>query len=63
MQQYVGYCPQFDALIEKLTVRETLVMYARIRGIEEGSIDDEVERLITKLLLTPHTKKLSGNLR
>ncbi|CAE7526061.1 ABCA4, partial [Symbiodinium sp. CCMP2592] len=26
----LGYCPQFDALPDKLTVRETLSLYARI---------------------------------
>merc|ERR1740138_2056073 len=27
-RQHLGYCPQFDALPEKLTVRETLNLYA-----------------------------------
>ena len=28
----MGYCPQFDALFPKMTGREHLVMYARIKG-------------------------------
>ncbi|MFN7124046.1 MAG: ATP-binding cassette domain-containing protein, partial [Hydrogenophaga sp.] len=28
-----GYCPQFDALFEFLTVWEHLVLYARLRGM------------------------------
>ena len=63
VQQYVGYCPQFDALIEKLTVKETLTMYSRLRGITSDQIDSEVQKLITKLLLTEYTDKLAGNLR
>jgi hypothetical protein len=30
------YCPQFDALFEKLTVREHLEMYSRIKGLSEA---------------------------
>jgi ATP-binding cassette subfamily A (ABC1) protein 3 len=30
---FIGYCPQFDALLENLTVREHLELYASIKGI------------------------------
>ena len=63
VQQRVGYCPQFDALIEKLTVRETLTMYARLRGVPEPDINDVVTTLISKLLLEEYTQKRAGNLR
>ena len=63
VQQLVGYCPQFDALIEKMTVIETLRMYARLRGVPEDSIADVVASLIDKLLLDEYTDKLAGNLR
>ena len=59
----MGYCPQFDALIEKLTVRETLTMYARLRGVPEPDINDVVTTLISKLLLEEYTQKRAGNLR
>jgi len=29
----VGYCPQFDAIYELLTVREHLKLYAAIKGV------------------------------
>ena len=32
-QELMGYCPQFDALLELLTVREHLELYAKIKGI------------------------------
>jgi ATP-binding cassette subfamily A (ABC1) protein 3 len=54
----VGYCPQFDALIDLLTGRETLVIYARLRGIKEKRIRATVDRLIHDLLLTPYANKL-----
>lgn len=33
-RQNLGYCPQFDRLVEYLTVEETLKLFARLRGIE-----------------------------
>ena len=43
----IGYCPQFDALLEFLTVREHLELYARIKGVPESSLS-EVCSLILK---------------
>ncbi len=34
----VGYCPQMDALDKLLTVRETLSVYCKIRGIPSSKI-------------------------
>jgi ATP-binding cassette subfamily A (ABC1) protein 3 len=36
----IGYCPQFDALLEFLTVQEHLELYARIKGVADYRIDD-----------------------
>ena len=44
----IGYCPQFDALLEFLTVREHLELYARIKGVPESSLS-EVCSLILKV--------------
>ncbi len=32
-RNYIGYCPQFDALLENLTAREHLYLYAALKGI------------------------------
>ncbi len=32
------YCPQFDALFEKLTVKEHLELYSRIKGLSESQV-------------------------
>lgn len=37
-RQEQGYCPQFDALNDLLTGRETLTMFARVRGIAESEV-------------------------
>lgn len=56
----MGYCPQFDALIDQMTGRETLFMYARLRGVPEKYIPTVVNTLIDILMLRPHADKLAG---
>ncbi|EPY88960.1 ATP-binding cassette sub-family A member 3-like protein [Camelus ferus] len=58
VRQQIGYCPQFDALLDHMTGRETLVMYARLRGIPERHIGACVENTLRGLLLEPHANKL-----
>ncbi|XP_045141968.1 ATP-binding cassette sub-family A member 17-like [Echinops telfairi] len=58
VRQHIGYCPQFDALLEHLTARETLVLYARLRGIPERHIGACVENTLQGLLLESHANKL-----
>jgi len=50
----LGYCPQFDALPDKLTVRETLALYARIRGVPSKLVKDTVESLLARMCLEAH---------
>uniref|UniRef100_A0A670Y4K3 ABC transporter domain-containing protein n=1 Tax=Pseudonaja textilis TaxID=8673 RepID=A0A670Y4K3_PSETE len=57
-KQRIGYCPQFDALLDHMTGRETLSMYARLRGIPERYIGSCVENMLRGLLLEPHANKL-----
>ncbi|KAG7261800.1 hypothetical protein CRUP_037406, partial [Coryphaenoides rupestris] len=58
VQQRIGYCPQFDALLDHMTGRETLSMYARLRGIPEKYVCGCVENVLRSLLLEPHADKL-----
>ncbi|CAD5112606.1 DgyrCDS1819 [Dimorphilus gyrociliatus] len=62
VQQRVGYCPQFDALIDQMTVKETLEMYARLRGVREEELKQVVQSLIQGLLLEEYTDKQAGQL-
>ena len=57
MQQNIGYCPQFDALIERLTGREMLTMFARLRGIPESCISSTVDEKLELLNLRLHADK------
>ena len=53
----LGYCPQFDGLIDSLTGRDHLLMYARLKGIPEDYIVDLVDRCIDSLHLQEHADK------
>ena len=63
MQQRCGYCPQFDALIDQMTVTETLWMYARLRGVQERDIKKVIDKLIKSLLMEDHANKFTKDLR
>ena len=54
---------QFDALIERLTGREMLTMYARLRGVPSNKIEDLVSATIKHLNLTNWADKLCGDYR
>ncbi|CAG2161807.1 unnamed protein product [Oppiella nova] len=56
-QQQIGYCPQFDALLEKLTGKEMLYLFARLRGVPSNKIDGEVQALIKMVDLQNHAHK------
>eukprot|EP00744_Colponema_vietnamica_P002029 GILI01003266.1.p1 GENE.GILI01003266.1~~GILI01003266.1.p1 ORF type:complete len:1526 (+),score=265.44 GILI01003266.1:601-4578(+) len=60
----VGYCPQFDALIDTMTPKEHLELFAGIRGIYRKDVDNIVERLMQVIGLTQYkdvlSEKLSG---
>ncbi|KAM4813631.1 LOW QUALITY PROTEIN: ATP-binding cassette sub-family A member 17-like [Urocitellus parryii] len=58
VRQWIGYCPQFDALLSFMTGRETLVMYARIRGIPERHISSCVDQILEDLVMFVYADKL-----
>jgi len=59
VRQRIGYCPQFDALIDLLTGRELLTLYARLRGIPERHIPQTVQNLAVSLSFDVHIDKIS----
>ena len=63
VRQRTGYCPQFDALIDLMTGREMLRMYASLRGVPEEQIDPLIEDLMRSVLLTEHADKLTKTYR
>ena len=59
----IGYCAQFDSIIDQLTVRETLWMYACAHGIPIEVRQEVINRLIENLTLKPYTNEQAGKLR
>lgn len=57
-QKQIGYCPQFDPLIDQMTCMETLVMFSRLRAIKEELINKTCHSLINLLDLSDHTYKM-----
>ena len=47
--QEIGYCPQFDAIIDCMTANEMLKMFSRLRGIPENKVANEVNKWIDLL--------------
>ncbi|XP_051151534.1 ABC transporter A family member 1 isoform X2 [Andrographis paniculata] len=58
-RQHVGYCPQFDALLEFVTVREHLELYARIKGVQDGELEHVVMEKLVEFDLLKHADKPS----
>uniref|UniRef100_A0A8C3WQU9 ABC transporter domain-containing protein n=1 Tax=Catagonus wagneri TaxID=51154 RepID=A0A8C3WQU9_9CETA len=56
----VGRAPgqEFDALLDHMTGRETLVMYALLRGVPERHIGACVDQILDDLLLCTYANKL-----
>ncbi|KAG1683898.1 ATP-binding cassette sub-family A member 3 [Nymphon striatum] len=57
-QKRLGYCPQFDALIDEFTGSESLRLFARLRGIPESRIDHIIKKL-SEDLIGGNKRKLS----
>jgi ATP-binding cassette subfamily A (ABC1) protein 3 len=57
-QRQLGYCPQFDPLIDQMTVLETMQMYGRLRGLRVDLLDRTCQSLINLLDLSDHAYKM-----
>ena len=57
-----GYCPQYDAIFEYLTVYENLEFYAKLKGVKQECLQDLITALIREMRLQEFTTKISGRL-
>ncbi|DAZ93928.1 TPA: LOW QUALITY PROTEIN: hypothetical protein N0F65_008871, partial [Lagenidium giganteum] len=62
VRREIGYCPQFDALIDLLTVREHLELFGRIKGIPSAELENVVYEKMQQLNLMDFENKLAGSL-
>lgn len=42
VRKLIGYCPQFNALLDLLTVREHLELYGQIKGLSGAMLEDDI---------------------
>ncbi|KAF1329508.1 Abc transporter a family member 1, partial [Globisporangium splendens] len=62
VRRQIGYCPQFDALFELMTVREHLDLFARIKGVPSSQVDAVIADKIQQMNLSSFEHKLAGSL-
>eukprot|EP00163_Fabomonas_tropica_P016008 TRINITY_DN28902_c0_g1_i1.p1 TRINITY_DN28902_c0_g1~~TRINITY_DN28902_c0_g1_i1.p1 ORF type:complete len:600 (+),score=117.07 TRINITY_DN28902_c0_g1_i1:1-1800(+) len=58
----IGFCPQYNPLIDHLTCVEAMTFYAKIRGVQAHEIPGHVQQIITILGLEEHKNKLAKDL-
>ena len=59
-QRNIGYCPQFDSVLELLTAKEHLYLYAAIKGIPESIRGRMVEKQLVEMNLKQYENKVAG---
>ena len=57
-----GYCPQFDAIFEYMTVKENLEFYAKIKGVKSSYLQKVILAMIEEMSLGEFTNKIAGRL-
>lgn len=62
IRKNLGYCPQFDALIENLTVREQLELFYDMKCLPKKHKDEAITKKIHEMDLGKYEDKLSGTL-
>jgi ATP-binding cassette subfamily A (ABC1) protein 3 len=63
VRRLIGYCPQFDALFDLLSVREHLELYGRLKGLDEGEpLASAIASILEMMNLNAFTHKLAGTL-
>ncbi|XP_067940214.1 cholesterol transporter ABCA5-like isoform X2 [Watersipora subatra] len=60
----IGICPQKDVIVERLTVREHLELYAHLKGVPEKEVADKIRKTVADCDLVEQidtrAEKLSG---
>ena len=64
IRKYLGYCPQFDTILDNLTAKEHLSLYANIKGIQKKYHNDLITEMLTRMNLQKYanikSKEFSG---
>ena len=57
-QRSMGLCPQFDTLIERLTVKENILFFGRIKGLDEDIVESVSEAFMQAMNIKRYENKL-----
>jgi len=60
LRRNFGFCPQSNALFDLLTGRQTLELYAKIKGIHKKYIPEMVERMLETMQLKQYADQKVG---
>lgn len=60
VRERLGFCPQADPLLDLMTGRETLEMYARLRGTPEPDVAGEAESMLQRTGLSRFADRPAG---
>jgi ABC-type molybdate transport system ATPase subunit len=60
-QKQIGYCPQFNPLLDFMTAREHLHMYASLKGVPSHNVAEVVNELIQAVGLEKHADRVAGS--
>ena len=58
----IGYCPQFEAIFENLTVYHHLDFYAKIKGVRPDYLTELVDKTLKEMDLTSYAHVNAGTL-
>eukprot|EP00928_Gymnodinium_smaydae_P069938 TRINITY_DN5383_c0_g1_i1.p1 TRINITY_DN5383_c0_g1~~TRINITY_DN5383_c0_g1_i1.p1 ORF type:complete len:1224 (-),score=136.10 TRINITY_DN5383_c0_g1_i1:43-3276(-) len=61
-RRFIGYCPQFDALIEKMTVTEHMYLYGRVKGLTGRDLSVAIDKKMKDMQLDMYVNRRSGSL-
>ena len=60
--QQVGICPQFDCLWDNLTVKEHLMLFGRLKGLNSDDLNSSINYLMNSMQLIEFSKIKCKNL-
>ncbi|XP_022661627.1 retinal-specific ATP-binding cassette transporter-like isoform X3 [Varroa destructor] len=59
-QTYIGFCPQSDVLLDKLSGKEMLELFCALRGVPRNQQASLIEHIVSLFDLEPHTNKMTS---
>jgi ABC-type multidrug transport system ATPase subunit len=58
----LGVCPQFTAIDSQLTVREHLIIYGKLKGLNSQELNESVETILRGTALVTYADRLASKL-